>query len=275
MSPGEVVESERFLVSRLNKAEDTIVQVGSSSIGGNNFTMIAGPCAVESADQLQKTARWVKEQGAHLLRGGIFKARTSPYSFQGLGREGLEYLCQARTEFSLPIVTEALAPAQVHELLPRVDMLQVGSRNMQNFALLDEIGRVKKPVLLKRGMMATLDEFLAAAEYIYSKGNHQIVLCERGIRTFETAARNTLDLTAIPILKERTHLPVIVDPSHATGNRRWVIPLAKAALAVGAHGVMVEVHPAPDKAFSDGEQSLDFNEFKELMAELNKLLLVR
>ncbi|MEK7449609.1 MAG: 3-deoxy-7-phosphoheptulonate synthase [Planctomycetota bacterium] len=264
-------EQVYYLASRRNQTKDTIIKVGGVTFGGNNFVIIAGPCAVESQKQIIQTARWLKIQGAQMLRGGIFKPRTSPYSFQGLGLEGLEYLYQAKVKFGLPIVTEVLTPAQVYELLPKVDLLQVGARNMQNFALLDEIGRVDKPVLLKRGIMASIDELLAAAEYILARGNRQVILCERGIRTFESATRNTLDLSAVPVLKEKTHLPVIVDPSHATGCRRWVIPMAKAAMACGAHGVMVEVHPAPERALSDGDQSLGFTEFRQLVKELNKL----
>ncbi|MBN1417830.1 MAG: 3-deoxy-7-phosphoheptulonate synthase, partial [Planctomycetes bacterium] len=198
-----------------------------------------------------------------------FKPRTSPYSFQGLGYEGLEYLCRAGHDFGLPVVTEVLTPTDVPRVAEQADILQIGARNMQNFALLSEVGRIDRPVVLKRGMMSSIDELLAAAEYILAQGNQQVILCERGIRTFETATRNTLDISAVPVLRERTHLPVIVDPSHAAGERSLVIPLALAARAAGAHGVMIEVHPDPDKATSDGPQSLDFAQFRELMAQLH------
>ena len=269
----EVIPTSKHyhLASRLTKPENTQIKVGDVVIGGKDFVVIAGPCAVESEKQIMETAAWVKEHGGHILRGGVFKPRTSPYSFQGLGLKGLNYLYRAKTEYNLPIITEVLTPAQVELLLPKVDILQIGARNMQNFALLNEVGMVNKPVLLKRGMMATLEELLAAAEYILSKGNQQVILCERGIRTFETATRNTLDLSAIPVLKERTHLPIIIDPSHATGCRRWVIPLAKAALVCGANGIMVEIHPQPAKALSDGEQSLHLAEFAQLMDEVTRL----
>jgi chorismate mutase/prephenate dehydratase len=256
------------LASREYKSDDTIVKVGNVSIGGDNFTIIAGPCSVESKEQILTCAREAKENSVHILRGGCFKPRTSPYSFQGLGYEALQYLKDAGHNYELPIITEVLTNEQVHKVAEHADILQVGARNMQNFALLSEVGKSFRPVMLKRGMMSSLDELLNAAEYILARGNRQVFLCERGIRTFETATRNTLDLSAIPILKERTHLPIVVDPSHAIGQRDKVTPLAKAAKAVGAHGIMVEFHPDPNKALSDGQQSLDFDQFENLMAEL-------
>ncbi len=240
-------------------------------IGGGSFTVIAGPCAVESEEQIRRCARAVRECGGHILRGGCFKPRTSPYSFQGLGYEGLNYLVHAGEDFGLPVVTEVLTPADVSRVAQQADILQIGARNMQNFSLLDEVGRIDRPVLLKRGLMSSIEELLGAAEYILAQGNQQVILCERGIRTFETATRNTLDLSAVPILKERTHLPVIVDPSHAAGDRNLVVPLARAAKAVGADGIMVEIHPDPENALSDGAQSLSFSGFKRLMADLVRI----
>lgn len=256
------------LASRAHHPEDTRIRLGEITIGGPEFIVIAGPCSVESWEQVLTCARAVREHGGHLLRGGVFKPRTSTYSFQGLGYEGLELLARAGREFGLPVITEVMHPADVRRIADAADMLQVGARNMQNFSLLKEIGTVDRPVLLKRGLMASIDELLAASEYLLAAGNHQVVLCERGIRTFETATRNTLDLSAVPVLRERTHLPVIVDPSHATGNWRYVIPLAEAALAAGAHGIMVEIHPEPDKALSDGPQALTLERFAELMERL-------
>jgi chorismate mutase / prephenate dehydratase len=256
------------LASRDRKADDTIVAVRGVKIGGPGFVVIAGPCAVESREQIRKCARYVKECGGQLLRGGCFKPRTSPYSFQGLGFEGLEMLAEAGREYDLPIVTEVLSPADVEPVARYADVLQIGARNMQNFSLLSEAGRANRPVLLKRGMMSTMEEFLNAAEYILDGGNHQVILCERGIRTFETATRNTLDLGSIPIIKRLTHLPILVDPSHAAGRRDLVIPLALAAHAVGPHGLIVEIHPEPEKALSDGPQSLHFFEFADLMRRL-------
>jgi chorismate mutase / prephenate dehydratase len=220
---------------------------------------------VESREQIRTCARFIKENGGVMLRGGCFKPRTSPYSFQGLGMEGLELLAEAGEEFELPIVTEVLSPSDVEAVARYADILQIGARNMQNFSLLNEAGRMNRPILLKRGMMATLDEFLNAAEYILDRGNHQVILCERGIRTFETSTRNTLDLGSIPIIRRLTHLPILVDPSHAAGKRDLVIPLALAAHAVGPHGLMVEIHPEPEKALSDGPQALRFPDFAELM----------
>jgi chorismate mutase/prephenate dehydratase len=256
------------LASRDHKGDDTIIDVRGVRIGGPGFVVIAGPCAVESSDQIRKCARYVKECGGQLLRGGCFKPRTSPYSFQGLGFEGLQMLVEAGREYDLPVVTEVLSPADVEPVARYADVLQIGARNMQNFSLLSEAGRANRPVLLKRGMMSTMEEFLNAAEYILDSGNHQVILCERGIRTFETVTRNTLDLGSIPILKRLTHLPIFVDPSHAAGRRDLVMPLALAAHAVGPHGLIVEIHPEPEKALSDGPQALRFFEFADLMRRI-------
>jgi len=260
------------LVSRDFHPKNTIVKVGVVEIGeGKRPAVVAGPCAVESEAQILKTAREVKKAGADMLRGGAFKPRTGPHTFQGLGEEGLRLLVLAREETGLPIVTEVMSPDSVGLVAASADLLQIGARNMQNFDLLREVGKAKKPVLLKRGMSATLEEFLAAAEYILAEGNPHVILCERGIRTFETATRNTLDLSIVPLIKEISHLPVMVDPSHATGKRSLVAPMSKAALVAGAHGVLVEVHPEPEKALSDGPQSLTFAGFEQLMAELKRL----
>ena len=260
------------LVSRDFHPRGTKVTVGSVVIGdGERPVVVAGPCAVESEDQILETARAVKRAGADLLRGGAFKPRTGPHTFQGLKEEGLRLLALAGKETGLPIVTEVMSPDNVGLVAEHADLLQIGARNMQNFDLLREVGRIKKPVLLKRGMSATLEEFLAAAEYILAEGNHQVILCERGIRTFETATRNTLDLSVVPLVKEMSHLPIMVDPSHATGRRSLVSPMAKAALVAGAHGILVEVHPEPEKALSDGPQSLTFQGFDQLMIEIVKL----
>jgi chorismate mutase/prephenate dehydratase len=259
------------LASREYKSDDTIVSAGNITIGGNYFVVIAGPCSVESKDQIMACAREAKENHAQILRGGCFKPRTSPYSFQGLGYDALKYWKEAGSAFELPVITEVLTIDQVKRVAEHSDILQVGARNMQNFPLLSEVGKSHRPIMLKRGMMSSLNELLNAAEYILAKGNRQVVLCERGIRTFETATRNTLDLGAIPVLKEQTHLPIIVDPSHAMGHRDKILPLAKAAKAVGAHGIMIEIHPEPDNALSDGPQSLYFSQFKNLMSELSKM----
>ena len=253
------------LASREHKTENTVIDVRGVKIGGDDFFVIAGPCAVESFDQVMAAAAAAKAAGATILRGGCFKPRTSPYSFQGLGYEGLEMLAEAGRIHDMPIVTEVPAPQEVERMSEMSDILQIGARNMQNFTLLSEVGRSSRPVMLKRGMSASLDEWLQAAEYILDAGNQQVFLCERGIRTFETSTRNTLDVAAVPVLKQRTHLPVIVDPSHAAGDRQLVTPLALAGQAVGAHGLMVEIHPNPAEAKSDGPQSLDFDEFEELM----------
>ena len=248
----------------------TIIKISNVEIG-RGFTVIAGPCSVESEEQILESARAVKVAGADMLRGGAFKPRTSPYDFQGLGEEGLKLLAEARTLTGLPIVTEVMDTRQIDLVSQYADILQVGSRNMNNFPLLKEVGKSNKPIFLKRGMMATIDEFLLAAEYILSHGNEKVILCERGIRTFEPSTRNTLDISAIPLLKRLTHLPVFVDPSHATGIR-WMVPeMAKAAIAVGADGIQVEVHYQPETALCDGEQSLYPEDFAEMMISLNKI----
>jgi chorismate mutase/prephenate dehydratase len=256
------------LGSRGHKEQNTIVEVAGVKLGGDDLVMIAGPCAVESWDQVMTAAKVVKENGGSILRGGCFKPRTSPYSFQGLGFEALEMLVEAGKAYGLPVVTEVVSPEDVEGVARKADILQIGTRNMQNFSLLSAVGRAHRPVMLKRGMSSSLDELLQAAEYILSEGNQQVFLCERGIRTFETSTRNTLDLSAVPVLRQRTHLPVIVDPSHAAGDRDLVPPLALAAQAVGAHGIMVEIHPDPDTALSDGPQSLTLEQFQDLMRAL-------
>jgi chorismate mutase/prephenate dehydratase len=256
------------LGSRGHKEHNTIVEVAGVKIGGDDLVVIAGPCAVESWDQVMTAAKAVKESGGSILRGGCFKPRTSPYSFQGLAYEGLEMLVEAGKAYGLPVVTEVVSPEDVEGVARRADILQIGTRNMQNFSLLSAAGRAHRPVMLKRGMSSSLDELLQAAEYILSEGNQQVFLCERGIRTFETSTRNTLDLSAVPVLRQRTHLPIIVDPSHAAGDRELVAPLALAAQAIGAHGIMVEIHPDPDNALSDGPQSLRLDQFQDLMLAL-------
>jgi len=255
-------------VSREFRPQRTVVRVNGVEIGGEDFVVIAGPCAVESERQILQTAEAVARAGARLLRGGAFKPRTSPYDFQGLEGEGLKLLRKAKQLTGLAIVTEVISDADVELVAEYADVLQVGARNMQNFALLKAVGRSRRPVLLKRGMSSTIHELLLSAEYIVAHGNSSVILCERGIRTFETATRNTCDITAVAVLNELTHLPVIVDPSHATGKRSLVPPLARAAVAIGADGLMVEVHPAPDKAVSDGAQSLNLAGFAELMQQL-------
>jgi 3-deoxy-7-phosphoheptulonate synthase len=259
------------LVSREAKAENTVVRVGEALIGGPRFVVVAGPCAVESLEQMLTVARRVKAGGAHLLRGGAFKPRTSPYSFQGLGVEGLKILAAAREETGLPVVTEALDAEGVDLVERWADMIQIGARNMQNFPLLRRAGRASKPVLLKRGLSATLEELLLAAEYVLAEGNYDVVLCERGVRSFSDFSRNTLDLAVVPAVKRLSHLPIVVDPSHGTGRRNKVAPLSRAAAAVGADGVLVEVHPDPDRALSDGPQSITPDSFDALMAELGQI----
>jgi 3-deoxy-7-phosphoheptulonate synthase len=256
------------LTSREFKPEDTVIRVGDAVIGDGTLTVMAGPCSVESREQLFVTADGVAAAGATILRGGAFKPRTSPYSFQGLGVEALRYLADARERTGLPVITEVMEPNQVDIVAEYADILQIGTRNMQNYSLLQAAGRVARPVMLKRGYGATIEEWLMAAEYIVSSGNPSVILCERGIRTFETYSRNTMDLTAVPILHQLTHLPVIVDPSHATGKRSLVKPLAMGGVAVGADGVMVEVHPDPDAALSDAEQQLTIEQFAEMMPAL-------
>jgi 3-deoxy-7-phosphoheptulonate synthase len=246
-----------------------VVKVKDVSIGDGDFVIIAGPCSVENLEMLVKTSDWIKKNGAVILRGGAYKPRTSPYAFQGLGEEGLIYLKQASDKSGLPVVSEVMDPRDVEIVYQYVDMFQIGSRNMQNFSLLKEVGKYDKPVLLKRGMAATIEDFLMAAEYIASEGNENIVLCERGIRTFENYTRNTLDITAVPILKSLCNLPVIVDPSHGTGRRDMILPMSLASMAAGADGVMIEVHPCPQNALSDGEQSLGLQEYKEIAERLS------
>ena len=262
------IEKPYKLASREYAAGPTVIPLGKGTFGDGGFAVIAGPCSVESAEMLSATATSVKKSGAIALRGGAFKPRTSPYSFRGLGEEALELLAAVREKTGLPVVTEVMDTRQVEVVTRYADVLQVGARNMQNFSLLSEVGAAPKPVLLKRGLAATIEDFLLAAEYVLSCGNRNVILCERGIRTFERATRNTLDIAAIPVLKSETHLPVIVDPSHAAGRRDLVRPLALAAVAAGADGLMVEVHPDPDRARSDGDQSLDFAAFGALMTDV-------
>jgi len=258
------------LVAREQRPDGSRIRIDGFSVGGDEVVVMAGPCAVESREGILAAARAVAAGGGRVLRGGAFKPRTSPYSFQGLGVEGLELLAEARSETGLSVVTEVVATAEVPIVAEFADILQVGSRNMQNFRLLSAVGEQPKPVLLKRGMMATIEELLLAAEYVVTAGNPRVMLCERGIRTYETATRNTLDIAAVPVLKERTHLPVIVDPSHAAGRRELVPALARAAIAAGADGLIVEVHPQPEQALSDGRQSLDPDGFARLMEELRR-----
>jgi 3-deoxy-7-phosphoheptulonate synthase len=255
------------------KKEPTVVDCGGVKIGGKQpIAVIAGPCAVESYEQFIEIAKSVKKSGANLLRGGAFKPRSSPYSFQGLEEEGLRIMKEAKEETGLPLVTEVVDPRDVELVASYVDVLQIGARNMQNFRLLKEVGMQGKPVLLKRGLSATIDEWLMAAEYIMSEGNEQVILCERGIRTFETATRNTLDISAVPVLKEATHLPVVIDPSHASGKAQYVAALSRAAVAAGTDGLIIEVHNDPPNAASDGEQSLRPEQFDELYTQLKKLM---
>jgi 3-deoxy-7-phosphoheptulonate synthase len=258
------------LVSRELKPQKTVIKAGDLEIGGDEFIVMAGPCSVETHDQLMETAQSVKRAGARVLRGGAYKPRTSPYDFQGLEEEGLKLLAEARKQTGLRIITEVVTSENVELVAEYADILQVGARNMQNFALLKKLGNAGRPVLLKRGMSSTVKELLLSAEYIASHGNDQIILCERGIRTFETATRNTLDLAAVPLLREMSHLPVIVDPSHGTGRRSLVAPASKAALVIGADGLIVEVHPRPEEAWSDGPQSLTLSGFDEIMVELRR-----
>jgi 3-deoxy-7-phosphoheptulonate synthase len=263
------------LVARTGGHARTIVAVRDIEIGGGDFVVMAGPCAVESERQLLQTAEAVADAGARILRGGAYKPRSSPYSFQGLGVEGLKILRKAREATGLAIVTEVMSEQDVEVIAEYADIMQVGTRSMENYALLEALGRCGRPVLLKRGMTATLEELLRSAQVIAMNGNPQIILCERGIRTFETATRNTLDIAAVPVLKMVSHLPVIVDPSHAAGVRCLVPILSRAAVAVGADGLLVEVHPTPDQALSDGEQSLNFREFREMMDDLQPYLALR
>jgi len=259
------------LASREWQPKNTVIDVGGVKIGGDEVAMMAGPCSVEGVEMLMETARHVAAQGAKILRGGAFKPRTSPYSFQGLGEEGLKMLARAREETGLKVITEVVTPGDVELVARYADILQIGTRNMQNYALLQEAGRSGHPVMLKRGMSSTIEEWLLAAEYLLSQGNRNVMLCERGIRTFEPATRFTLDINAVPLVRELSHLPVIVDPSQGTGRWSLVSPLSLAAVAAGANGLIVEVHPHPDDALSDGAQSLDFATFDRLMADLKRL----
>jgi 3-deoxy-7-phosphoheptulonate synthase len=269
----EIVDSSQpfKLVSRDFKKQDTIIHVGSARIGGGAFCMMAGPCSVESEEQIFTAAKYCQQAGATILRGGAYKPRSSPYSFQGLGETGLKYLAAAGKSVGLPVITEVLSDQHAEVVSRYADILQVGARNMQNFKLLEVVGKCRKPVLLKRGLNATIKEFLLAAEYIYAAGSSEIIFCERGIRTFETYTRNTLDISAVPALKDQSHLPVIIDPSHASGRREMVLPLSKAALAAGADGLMIETHPKPEEALSDGPQSLPPQQFADVMQELKAL----
>lgn len=260
------------LASREFKSFDTTVKVKDVVIGGKEVVVMAGPCVVENKKQIFETARYVKAAGAKILRGGAFKPRSSPYSFQGLGEEGLKLLAQAGEETGLAVVTEVMSVNQIELVGKYTDIFQVGARNMQNFVLLKELGKIKKPILLKRGMSASLEELLLSAEYILSQGNYEVILCERGIRTFENYTRNTLDLSAVPALKRLSHLPIIVDPSHATGRWRLVSPMSKAAIAVGADGLLIEVHPDPKSSLSDGAQTLKLDTFAQLMKEIKPIV---
>jgi chorismate mutase/prephenate dehydratase len=259
------------LASREHKPENTVINVGGVTIGDGNFLVMAGPCSVESREQIMSCAREARDNGARILRGGVFKPRTSPYSFQGMGYEGLDLLVEAGRAYGLPVITEVMTTEDVVRVAEKADIIQIGARNMQNFSLLKAVGEIRRPVMLKRGMSSSIDEMLQAVEYILAGGNQQVFLCERGIRTFETATRGTLDISAVPVLKARTHLPVFIDPSHAAGVRELVPPLAMAAKAVGADGIIVEFHPEPEKALSDGPQALRYPEFEKMMTDLRRM----
>ncbi len=258
-------------VNRKFKPEDTIIDVGDVKIGGKNVVIIGGPCAVESKEQIEEITPLVKDAGAKILRAGAYKPRTSPYSFQGLANEGLDILYETKQKCKIPVVTEIINVDDIDEFVKKVDIIQVGARNMQNFALLKELGKIDKPILLKRGIASTIEEWLMSAEYILSGGNDKVILCERGIRTYETSTRNTLDISAIPVIKKLTHLPIIVDPSHAAGRWEYIESLSKAAIAAGADGLIIEVHQTPELALSDGQQSLKPDRFKELVKKLKKI----
>ena len=259
------------LAGRTFKPENTVVRIRDHEIGGRQLTIIAGPCAVESRSQILDTARFLKSKGIHFLRGGAYKPRTSPYSFQGLEEDGLKLLAEAREETGMLVVSEIVSARSIELAERYVDVIQIGARNMQNFQLLQEVGRTRLPVILKRGLSATIEEWLNAAEYIMNEGNYNIILCERGIRTFETYTRNTLDLSSIPAIKELSHLPIIADPSHGTGKWRLVTPMSRAAIAAGADGLIIEIHPDPKKALSDGPQSLNFDTFDSLLQEIRRM----
>ncbi|MFY3792227.1 bifunctional 3-deoxy-7-phosphoheptulonate synthase/chorismate mutase [Ureibacillus sp. MALMAid1270] len=268
----EVDKKKELLVSRKKKSEDTVININGESVGSGAPTFIFGPCSVESYEQTAKVAESISAKGLKFIRGGAYKPRTSPYDFQGLGLDGLKILKRVSEECGLAVVTEIVTPAHIEEALDYVDVIQIGARNMQNFELLKAVGSTNKPVLLKRGLAATIDEFIHAAEYIMSKGNENIMLCERGIRTYEKATRNTLDISAVPILKQETHLPVFVDVTHSTGRRDLLLPCAKAAIAIGADGVMAEVHPDPSVALSDSQQQMDIQEFNQFFSEIQKFM---
>ncbi len=267
-----ILEAYKLSGREYRSVERTVVRVGDVEIGGNRLVLMAGPCSVESREQILETAEVVKESGAQILRGGAFKPRTSPYSFQGLGEEGLGYLAEARDKTGLLIITELMDSQDLKLVEQYTDIIQIGARNMQNYGLLSRLRETKKPVMLKRRMMSKIDELLLSAEYILSSGNYNVILCERGIRTFETATRNTFDLNAIPVIKKMSHLPIIADPSHGTGHWEYVNPMAKAAVAAGADGLMIEVHPHPEQALSDGAQSLRPDKFLKLVAELKPFI---
>ncbi len=268
----EADKKKELLVSRKKKSEDTVIEINGEQIGAGAPTFIYGPCSVESYEQVAAVAASIKEKGLKIIRGGAYKPRTSPYDFQGLGLEGLKILKRVSQEYGLSVITEIVTPAHIEEALDYVDVIQIGARNMQNFELLKAVGETNKPVLLKRGLAATIDEFIHAAEYIMSKGNENIMLCERGIRTYEKATRNTLDISAVPILKQETHLPVFVDVTHSTGRRDLLLPCAKAAIAIGADGVMAEVHPDPSVALSDSQQQMDIPQFNAFYDEIQKFM---
>ena len=265
------LESEIKLASRKFLHDDTVIKVDGVKIGGEEIIIMAGPCAIESEEQLFETAKAVRDAGAKILRASAYKPRTSPYAFQGMGVEGLKLLKKVKKELGMVVETEVMDTRQVETVAKYVDIVRIGARNMQNFDLLKEVGKIDKPVIIKNGISATLEEFMLAAEYVMSEGNKQVILCERGIRTFRTETRNTLDLSAVPVLKEKTHLPVIVDPSHAAGVKQYVIPLSKAAIAIGADGLLIEVHCDPSKALCDGKQALTTNDFRVLMKDLRKI----
>jgi 3-deoxy-7-phosphoheptulonate synthase len=258
-------------VNRKFKLDDTIVDVGGVKIGGNNVVIIGGPCAVESLEQIDLITGLIQEAGAKILRGGAFKPRTSPYSFQGLGRAGLDLLNGVRAKYQIPVVSELMSIEELPYFMDTVDLIQVGARNMQNFALLKELGKIDKPILLKRGLASTIEEWLMSAEYIMAGGNENVILCERGIRTFETSTRNTLDISSVAVIKKMTHLPIIVDPSHASGRWEYIESLSKAAIAAGADGLIIEVHPEPEKALSDGQQSLKPERFADLVKKCRRI----
>jgi 3-deoxy-7-phosphoheptulonate synthase len=259
------------LASRSARPDNTVIEVGTVKIGGPDVVIMAGPCSVEGRTEILEQAHAVKEAGAHILRGGAYKPRSSPYSFQGLGVKGLEYLAEAREQTGLPVITEVMTVEALPAVAEYADILQIGARNMQNYGLLQAVGKVSRPVMLKRGMSGTIEELLMCAEYIVSNGNTQVMVCERGIRTYETATRNTFDLNAVPVLKQHTHLPVVADPSHGTGYREYVSAMSRAAVAAGADAVILEVHPDPDHAVSDGRQSIDLKEFASLVVSLRRI----